>query len=344
MAHKRLGRIHHRHSHCPRSWILRRNSDFWHVTVFVSVPNTSIGYSSLFLRVGLALGHLRHPSLQADIFMDPVYECQIPPPPIPLTDVQVQQYKPWLRPRELSFIRSANATDVGCVAWILRCFTDPQILNAAIRLAGTIQLFYRGIDAGRPYDLVVSMFKECFDSIGKLYPGSRDRAYYSGRVMVWIHTLAMCKPEESARTFPLPNIGYEYADLDNDLKHLMVTSGQSGDFDLCRLLWFDTTGCTSSHLEWNSNVLLHLAWAHRTAPSHDDTLDRIIRRSERTPETKTTIPPNATPNRLLMWCIFLGSRVEGEVLEVQDKSYDTFCFCSPSYSRCSSPVITWNLS
>jgi len=54
-----------------------------------------------------------------------------------------------------------------------------------------------------PYDLVVSTFEACFDFTGKLYPGSRDRAYYTGRAMLWIHALAMCKSEEFSDTFPL---------------------------------------------------------------------------------------------------------------------------------------------
>jgi hypothetical protein len=58
---------------------------------------------------------------------------------------------------------------------------------------------------------------------------------------------------------------------------------------------------------------------------------------------ETTIPLNATLNRLLVWCTFLGSPVEEEALKVQDKSYDISCFCSSSCSQ-SSPVIASNQS
>jgi hypothetical protein len=51
-----------------------------------------------------------------------------------------------------------------------------------------------------------------------------------------------------------------------------------------------------------------------------------------THETKTTIPLNATLNRLLVLCTFLGSPVEEEALKVQNKSYDISCFCPSSCS------------
>jgi len=84
-----------------------------------------------------------------------------------------------------------------------------------------------------PYDLVVSAFEARFDSTGKLYPGSRDRAYYSGRAMLWIHTLAMRKSEEFAETFPLPITKYQ---------------GPTGDPDLERLLWVNVARSAKSRV------------------------------------------------------------------------------------------------
>ena len=83
-------------------------------------------------------------------------------------------------------------------------YTDPEALEAAIRLAGVVRWFNDGINADPNYDLIVSTLDAGFGSTGKLYPGARDRAYYSARAMVWIHALARCKSEEFASGFPLP--------------------------------------------------------------------------------------------------------------------------------------------
>ena len=73
-------------------------------------------------------------------------------------------------------------------------------------------------------------------------------------------------------------------------------------------------------------MLLHLTWTNWTTLDHNDILDHITC----PPDTKTTIPLSVTLNRLLMWCIFLGSPVEEETSRIQDKSYDISSFC-PSY-------------
>ena len=44
------------------------------------------------------------------------------------------------------------------------------------------------------------------------------------------------------------------------------------------------------------------------------------------PDTIEVIPLNVGLNRLLAWCISLGSPVKEEVLEIQVKSYDTPVF------------------
>ena len=45
---------------------------------------------------------------------------------------------PWLTPTALATIQSTNANDVWCVSWILWNITDPEALDAAVRLACTI--------------------------------------------------------------------------------------------------------------------------------------------------------------------------------------------------------------
>jgi len=242
------------------------------------------------------------------------------PPTSPLENVQVRRSEPWLKPKDLAIIRRTSADDVRCVSWILRNITDPEALDAAVRLAGTIRWFEDGTNVGPPYNLIVTTFEACFDSTGRLYPGSRDRAYYSGRAMLWIHTLAMCQSEEFANMFPLPTTGYTSPGIDSDLGHLLwVNMGWSTD-DRFAYLLVTRPEHSPSHLQWISNVLLHLAWANQTS------LDfRYIR--HRVPSIrKTTIPLGVILNRLLVWCTLLGSPVGEEALKVRDKSCDISYF------------------
>jgi len=183
-----------------------------------------------------------------------------------------------------------------------------------------IRWFDDGTNFGLPYYLIVSTFEACFDSTRTLYPGSRDRAYYSARAMMWIRTLAMCKSEEFARTFPLPSVECMTPAPDPDLGHLLQVNPETWDADyyIERLLRIDP-GHTPLHSQWISNLLLHYSWANRTKLDHE----LILYCVSKTHGTKTTIPLNATLNRLLVWCTFLGSPVEEEALKVQDKSYGT---------------------
>jgi len=255
-----------------------------------------------------------------------LFRRQSLPTAIPLKGIEVHQSEPRTTSKRFHIIRRTNTNDIRCVSWILINITDPEALDAAIRLAGTIRWFDDGIIVDPPYDLIVSTFRACFDPIGRVYPGSRDRAYYSGRAIVWIYTLAMCKSREFARTFSLPCAGhYPASDPDPDLKHnpdpdlehlLSVTWESSCVRTRIRCLLAINPEHTPSHSQWISNVLLHLVWANRTR------LDCEFLRGY-VPEHKTkALPLNAMLNRLLVWWIFLGSPVGEEAFEIQDKSYD----------------------
>ena len=245
---------------------------------------------------------------------------------IPLESLQVQPSELWLTPKDLTIIRQTNTSDVLCVSWILRNITDPEALDAAIRLAGVIRWFDDGVNIDPPYDLIVSMFETCFDSTRKLHPRLRDRAYYSGRAMVWIRTLAMRKSEEFANTFTFPVVEYTDPALDADLGHLLrINVAWLLNSPLIHLLSIHA-GHTPSHSQWISNVLLHLAWADQTPLDFGLIADNIFGAH------KTYIPLSATLNRLLAWCIFLGSPVKEEALKVEDKSYDISCFFPSSCS------------
>ena len=248
----------------------------------------------------------------------PLLRHPLLPIAIPLRNAQVQESEPWLGPEDLAIIRRINVNDVR---WILRNITDPEALDAAIRLAGTIRWFDDGFDPDLPYDLIVSTFEGCFDPAGKLYPGSRDRAYYSGRAMVWIHTLARCESWDFAYRFPLFLTKHEGPGLDPDLTHLLrINQGfPHRDWCIARPLTIDPEH-TPSHAQWVSDVLLHHSWVARSRLSDEDILDWISDARER----KVVIP--LILNRLLLWCIIFGSPPAKEALMIQNKSYDISCF------------------
>ena len=260
-----------------------------------------------------------------------------------LSGIEVQETNPWIEPKVLATIDATHAGDARCVSWIIRKITDPEALEAAVRLAGTIRWF-DGPDVDVPYGSIVSMFEGCFDPSGKLYTGSRDRAYYSGRAMVWINSLAMCKSRDLARTFPIFSQKYRGPDLDPDLGHLLDLSGDRLDkgtwdfwlhtagqgltpYDLDeeeRILQLVTAGQgpTPSHTQWTSDVLLCCSWALGSRERHERVLDSFINLYW----PRTVTPLKTTLNRLLSWCILLGSPPPEEVLKVENKSYDTSCF------------------
>jgi len=126
-----------------------------------------------------------------------------------------------LTPTALATLRNINAGDVRCVSWILWNITDPEALDAAIWLAGTVWWFEDGLDVEPPYDQIVSNLKGCFDSNGRIYAGSRDRAYHSAQAVLWIHICAMCISEEFGERFPLQTIVHDATSLDLDLNYLL---------------------------------------------------------------------------------------------------------------------------
>ena len=240
---------------------------------------------------------------------------------ISVRNARAREPEPWLKPKDLAIIRRTNANDVACVSWILWNITDPEALDAAVRLAGTIRWFDDGTNADPPYDFIASMFEACFDPTGKLYPGSRDRAYYSGRAMVWIRTLATRKSWPFSRNFPLSSEKYEGPGLDPDLRHLLrINQGAVfGTGRIVELLAIDPEH-TPSHAQWISDVLLHFSCGAQSRLTRWGVLDWF----SNVHQTKVTT--NITLNRLLVWCVFLGSAPAEEALKVQNKSYDNSYF------------------
>ena len=231
-----------------------------------------------------------------------------------------------------------NSDNIRCVSWVFKDITDPETLDAAIQLAGTIWWFEDGTDVKPVYDLLISTFDISFGSDGSLHQGLRNRAYYSGRAIIWIHALAACKSKELSQVFRFPARSYHCPMSDHDLMHLMAIfdwahEGPNSFFEL--LLDFHGRR-TPTHLQWTSNVLLHLSWA---APAMPSFRTRFIKLGLE--EVNTSTPADILSNILLAFCHFLGSRIEKEALKIQDKSYGISCFCPSSHSHRCPPGIAW---
>ena len=288
-------------------------------------------------RLRLASLHSMWESIQCKIFCLALHLPQIPPLQTiqegsPTTSVT----SPWLTPMGLATLQKTNAHDVLCVSWILWNITDREALDAAIRLAGTIRWFEDGVNAEPPYDLIISSLKMCFDSTGKLYPGSRDRAYSSAQATLWIHVCAMRVSKEFALRFPLPAIHCNTTSLDADLEDLLKIYTNTPDLPN----WmYDTLPpkYTPVYTQWTANALLHLSWAKQGVPGAFDGIGvgRELLKWD-------TIPENIVLNHLLVSCIFLGWPVDKEVLIIQDKSYvissSLFTICSHHHLL----AATWN--
>jgi len=74
---------------------------------------------------------------------------------------------PWLTPTALATLQRTNANDVTCVSWILWSITDPEALDAAVWLAGTIRWFEDGLNVEPPYDQIISTLKGCLTLLGR---------------------------------------------------------------------------------------------------------------------------------------------------------------------------------
>lgn len=242
-----------------------------------------------------------------------------------ITHCQPQSYHPstisdnfqWLTATALVTLYRINANDVRCISWILWNITDAEVLDVAIQLAAIVRWFEDGVTVEPPFDLLFSIFHACFDSTGRVYPGLRDRAYYSARAILWIHILAMCKSEDLTHRFSLPTIPFSSMSIDGNLSDLLCIYHSLYPHSILCSWQHISTDITPAHTEWISNALLHLAWAKRNIPQEALHFTNV----NSFPEHWNLIPLNAALNHLLTWCITLDWPIDEEVLKIQDKSY-----------------------
>jgi len=269
--------------------------------------------------------YTRLPTIQLDHLPQTLPLSAIPNTPLPNTPL-------WLEPEISAKLKSKNTNDIRCVLWILQCITDPEALEAAIRLSGMIQWFGDGLNLEPPYNLIISTLEACFDPSGKIYPGLRDRAYYSAQAIVWIHIRALCALPNLACRFPLPKTNYITTPLDPDLEDLLRVFICQNSSEILTQMYDTSPDLTPVYLEWTSNALLHLSWANRSAP---DVLSSVRWHHHK---RNYTISSHVFCNHLLASCIFLGWPVDEGVLKIQDV-YVTYYFCPPSYLCCYLSVI-----
>lgn len=207
-------------------------------------------------------------------------------------------------------IQKKNSSDVWCVAWVLNKITDPDALDAALQLAGNIWWFDDGVDAEAIYNQIIIIFHTCFGSNGELYPELRNRAYYSGRAILWLHVLAACKSKELC----LPTRQYIMAAFDHDLSHILGAFSRTSDVLLFKYLLQSYNGHTHtpSHSQWTSGVLLHLSLVIKDRPDTD--LENLVLRPD-----YVDMPTDVKLNWLLVHCNFLGSPVEEDMLKIANK-------------------------
>ena len=217
--------------------------------------------------------------------------------------------------RDLETVRRQNTDNAGCVCWVLRNITDPEALDAAIRLAGTIRWFDGDPDHNPPFDVIVSAFEACSDSAKQLYPGMRDRAYFSARAILQISLGARVRSHEHASKYPVPNptiSSTPFRSTDVDLYHVVRMLKENTGGKLTLRLPLPKSENTRAHSLWLSNLLVDLT---RSGPKpfwedYEYPLD----------VAKINHRPTIA-NLLVMWYMLLGGQVEEGTFWAVDKSY-----------------------
>jgi len=215
--------------------------------------------------------------------------------------------------QNLEALQKQNVDNARCVCWVLRNITDPEAIDSAIRLAGTIRWFDGDSDHDPPFDLIVSTFNTCFDSTEQLYPSMRDRAYFSARALLQITMRARTQSRECASKYPTPEVSSNTSQHnDHDLNHVirMLQCNFNSDRPI---LDFPNAGTnTHDHLLWISSLFVDLT---RRGPnpilgSYGSYLSAAVANHQA-----------MIANILLMWYMFLGGCVEEETFWANDKSY-----------------------
>ena len=216
-----------------------------------------------------------------------------------------------VRVRNLETIQRQNMDDAGCVCWILRNITDPEAIDSAIRLAGTIRWFDGDPEHDPPLDVIVSIYEACFDPAQQPYPGMRDRAYFSARAILQITMRARTRSHHATK-YPVPvrfiyPSPLKYTDLDQVIAILMFNASASAPD-----LLLPGSKNTRAHSLWLSNLHVDLTRAGLNQVLEGDLSHLVIAEANH---------PSTIANVLIMWYMRLGGHVEEETFWAVDKSY-----------------------
>jgi hypothetical protein len=276
---------------------------------------TKAGYQTiiLLLQIDRAVVNVKQRLIQAfrpaHLLPTTVEDAQDQPP--------VTQDSPTLlvRVRNLEYLRRRNTDNARCVSWVLRNITDPEAIDSDVRLAGTIRWFDGDSNHDPPFDLIVSAFEECFDATKQLYPGMRDRAYFSARAILQINMRARAQSHKLASKDPIPAVSSSSVQriqhTDPDLYHI-IRMLECNLEDGKPTLDFPKSTNTHTHSLWMLTLFVDLTRVgpNPTLASYGSYL------SMATGDHQAVIA-----NTLLMWYMFLGGCVEEETLWAVDKSY-----------------------
>ena len=214
--------------------------------------------------------------------------------------------------RNLEILRERNADNARCVCWVLWTMTDPEAIDSAIRLAGTIRWFNDTSDRNPPYEAIVSTFESCFDATKQLYPDMRDLAYFSGRAILQINTGAKLKSRDHASRYPIPAVSSNrYEHTDPDLHHIIRKLECNSGPDR-PTIDFPTGGTnTPAHSLRMSNLFVDLTRVGQNP---------ALKSYESYLSAATTDHQAIIANTLVIWYMFLGGHVEDETFWATDKS------------------------
>ena len=248
----------------------------------------------------------QHTTLPSQHTTFPFQHTTLPPQHTTLT----LQHRPGpqLHARNLEALRQQNTHNARCVCWVLRDLTDPEALDSGIRLAGDIRWFNDDSDRGPPFDVIVSAFNVCFDSTKQLYPGMRERAYFSARAILQINARARVRFGKHTLRYSIPTISStSVPSTDHDLHHLvsMLERNRNLNNDKPVLYFPEIKNHTRAHLLWTSNLFFDLAQVDSNPILGPDG-----------PYLSPAVTNDQTMivNTLLVWCILLGGRVKEETL------------------------------
>ena len=215
----------------------------------------------------------------------------------------------------LDNLRRENVDNARCVGWILRRITDPEAIDSAIRLAGIIRWFDSDSSYDPPFDLIVSTFEACFDSAKQVYPGMRDRAYFSARAILRINLRARVRSQEHASKYHIPILAISlssFGDTDPDFHHVIHMLACNMDASRPTLDFLRMDKNTYTHSLWLLNLFVDLTLV---GPNP------ILQSSGSYLTMAKTDNQAIITDILLMWYVFLGGHVEEETVWAVDKSY-----------------------